>query len=160
MRERRDGCGEVYIEARERERVGRSEGQRGGQSESKGIARRGVSVCIGASAGWEEVEADRVVRWPRGRAGGEEVEWRGGEGRMRSMGWRGDGRGMRRGSKGRGGSWAGGEGAVGEDGEEEGWGGEGKREEEGGGVREKADRDEIARWEGREGMTECIAKRS
>ena len=60
MRERRDGGGEVYIGARESERVGRSEGLRGGHRESRGNARRGGAVRTGASAGGEEVEAGRV----------------------------------------------------------------------------------------------------
>ena len=63
----------MYIGARESKRVGRSEELRGGQRGSKGDAGRGGSVCIGAIAGREEVEAGRVGRGPRGRGRGRDT---------------------------------------------------------------------------------------
>ena len=117
----------MYIGARESERVGRSEELRGGQRGSKGDAGRGGSVCIGAIAGREEVEAGRVGRGPRGRGGRRRggMERRGGEAAEHGV------------ERGRGGKEAGieGEGRVGggrkgsgkEGGEERGWGGERKK---------------------------------
>ena len=148
----------MYIGARESERVGRSEELRGGQRGSKGDAGRGGSVCIGAIAGREDVEAGRVGRGPRGsrerRRGG--MDTRGEE--TAYVAWDGEGAGRevggdRRGRAGRGREEGGREGGR----RREGLGRREEEEKERGGVREEGDRDARARWEGRE--RRCIGIR-
>ena len=60
MRERRDGCGEVYIEARERERERESE-----EARDKGEARVKVKVLRGEAFRCASVRVQDGRKWKR-----------------------------------------------------------------------------------------------